>query len=342
MENKIPSPIFILGAQRSGTTLLRLMLNSHSKIAIPEEGGFWMPLLREYRNKKKNIEGNLLGLYIEYVQNHPQFKLWNIDVSSVFDCFKSKGSVTLYEFIHETYKTFATAGGKSIWGDKTPSFFRMMPVLKSLFPDAMFIHMIRDGRDIYLSRRKLDPTMSNVSVNALEWVYKVRRARRDLELIDSSHYYELRYEDIVKSPNDILQSICDFLNIAFEKKMLEFWTQSDKFIGAHHSKLIFQPVSTKSVGKWKNKMTVSELKRFELIAKKELLAFDYDISQKKISVTEYIKATLDLAAGLPFRLARVVLIALNMRLSSKYGIRLFSEKVGDAPAAAEDKKEKTS
>jgi len=336
MINKKIPPFFILGSQRSGTTLLRLMLNAHSKIAIPEEGGFWMPLLKDYREgSTKIIKKAKLLRYIDYIKNNPQFSLWNFEVNSLFETLQTKEELALKELMLLTYEAFSKTHGKQCWGDKTPSFFRMVPVLKKIFPNAKFIHLIRDGRDIYLSLKRIDKSKRNISVQALEWVYKIKKARKDLSILKPSQVLELRYEDLVTSPTQILKKTCDFLQVRYEKEMLEYWKSSDKYIGIHHSELIFQPVSSKSVSKWKLKMTRNQLNRFELIAGQLLMSYRYELSNPKPPIIkDYAMVLLELLFGLPKRVAQVALTALNMKLSANYGIRIFPEKVGELPKEA--------
>jgi len=318
--DKLGPSFFIVGSQRSGTTLLRLMLNAHSDIAIPEEGGFWMPLLRDCRKQGT------------YIQSDPQFHLWKLDPVSLFDELRGRDTVHLRDLMGVAYSRFALAGGKRISGDKTPSFFRMISILADLFPEARFIHLFRDGRDIYLSRRKYNPAMGNVSVQALEWVHKVRKIRLDLHHLDPSRFMELRYEDLVAAPSQKLKSICLFLGLSYEPRMLEYWKSSSDFIGRHHSTLIFRPVSNDSVEKWKREMTSSALRKFDLIAGKDLVACGYRLSsENKPAFRELAGVGLDLATGLPIRASKVFLTALNMHLSVRHGVRLFQEKVGEYP-----------
>jgi hypothetical protein len=117
-------PFFIIGAQRSGTTLVRLILNNHSKVAIPEEGTFWMPLFRAMRGRfNQPIDPRLLKAYINYIKVNDQFKTWKMDAESVFDTIIQKGVITLPQLMSQLYQTFASCDGKPFWGDKTPSFF---------------------------------------------------------------------------------------------------------------------------------------------------------------------------------------------------------------------------
>ena len=92
-------PLFLIGAQRSGTTLLRLLLNAHSQIAIPEEGSFLMPLLKRKYLKKK-IAGAPLKRLVSYLMLNDQFRLWGYDYSAYLSmveyCFLSGIKVIVF------------------------------------------------------------------------------------------------------------------------------------------------------------------------------------------------------------------------------------------------------
>ncbi len=95
----------------------------------------------------------------------------------------------------------------------------------------------------------MDITKSNVAVVALEWEYKITRAKKDLEQLGRSMFIEIRYEDLVEHAENTLHKICKFLGLPFERAMLEYWKTRSAFIGEHHSDLIFKPPSKKSIGK---------------------------------------------------------------------------------------------
>jgi sulfotransferase family protein len=333
-KNEIESvPFFIFGAQRSGTTLLRLMLNAHSKVAIPEEGGFWMPLLRKFKkNFNKRIKSTELEKYIEYINNSPQYKLWCNDDSNSFENIKKKKEVTLSYIMSTVYENYAKSKNKILWGDKTPSFFRMIPVLSKLFPNAKYIHIYRDGRDVYLSWQAIDKTKRNISLIALEWVYKLKRARKDLENIDSKKVIEVKYESLVSKPEENLKKICNFISIEYEETMLDFWKSSNQFIGAHHSKLINSPVSLSSVAKWKKKLSNRQISKFEIIAGKILKENGYEISQQvSKSITNYFIVFFELILGFPFRTAQIILTRINFYTSATFGFELVRFEVGEKP-----------
>lgn len=310
---------FIIGAQRSGTTLLRLILNSHSQIAIPEEGTFWMPLLRRYGvNPHKKFSKKELDNCLKYISSNSQFKLWNIPCDELIDKINYHSCQDLLSLMQIVYSMYSEKHHKAIWADKTPSFFRMVPELSRLFPEAKFIHIIRDGRDLYLSWRKIDPGKSNIAVCALEWCHKVCTAQKDLLKFRNSNHLEIRYEDLVQDPKKILNSICLFLNIKFEAEMLNFWQQSEKYIGCHHSELIFKPLSTHSINKWKKELSDNELQVFENIAGDCLRNNGFETSSNRHywQFATYLK----LSYGLPFRAIQVLCTAIKLNVASRFGI----------------------
>lgn len=332
-SNLAERPIFIVGAQRSGTTLLRLMLNNHSEIAIPEEGTFWMPLLRQTKKKMDiPVKGLDLENYLKYIERNTQFKLWGINPDQVFKLFRAKNECRVNELMTELYHLFAVQNNKKIWGDKTPSFFRMIPTLSVLFPNARFVHVVRDGRDLYLSWKKMDPTKSNIAVAAIEWSYKVGKASSDLEKYAKGRYVNIQYEDLVKHPKTKLFELFDFLELNFEEKVLEYWKSSNKFIGNHHSNLIFQPVSTKSINKWEKKITKREICIFNCIAGRTLQDYGYKIlTYKENMIIIFSHIALLFFIGLPYRCYQVLSTRIKLGLAARLGLESEAAGKGKAP-----------
>lgn len=335
-------PFFIIGAQRSGTTLLRLMLNAHSRIAIPEEGTFWMPLLRKYGSSpQKKIHGHRLRSYLDYIKNNPQFRLWGCDQKDFFEIIERREhGCTLAELMVGLYSGYARYHGKSLFGDKTPSFFRMVPALNQLFPDARFINLVRDGRDIYLSAQKMDSAGRNISVAAMEWNFKVRQAARALQGLGPERRITVRYEDLIGDPHATLEKICNFLMINFESAMLDYWRNSNRFIGAHHSDLIFRPVSSVSIEKWRKQLSMKEIGCYQLIAGNTLRAYGYEIDRNAAGKFQSISRVVhQLICGLPSRALQVLYTAFNLNLAARFGLTTDAAGKGDPPQRLNEKEQ---
>ena len=290
-----------------------------------------MPLLRRHgNNPSQQLSKTQLKNYKKYLLSNSQLKLWGISSEDYVPLFTSRMNNNLSSFIASFYQLYAQHHNKSIWGDKTPSFFRMIPVIAQLFPDAKFINVIRDGRDIYLSWKKMDHSKSNIAVGALEWKYKISKSANDLQEYAFGRFLNMRYEDLVSDPRDALEGVCRFLDIPFESTMLDFWKNSSRFIGDHHSSLIFQPPSTASVGKWKTVLSALENNIFESIAYDCLVKYNYPLLEKPQNHKK-LRSWCRLIYGLPRRSFQVFLTAFLLSIASRFGLRTKAAGHGSLP-----------
>ncbi len=321
---------FIVGTQRSGTTLLRLILNAHSQVAIPEEAGFLRPLLRtKFCNHL--IGGEKYQKLVSYLKNNGQYKLWNYDRSEFFHFLEQRGSIHLKDLIEQLFFSYCSSEGKSIWGDKTPVFWRNINMLRSLFPDAVFIHIVRDGRDVFDSWRKMDATKNNVAVTALDWCIKLHTIQASFEKIRPENRIIIRYEDIISQPEMIIRQLCEKIGIPFEREMLSFYTRSDRYIGSHHSRLIFKPLDPKNSQKWKQTLTNRELAVYNLIAGRLLRKHGYECQKSSKRVYDFFQAGLLLAYGLPQKAVHAFAARRNVELALKKGLAPKIAQIGEMP-----------
>ena len=327
------APFFLIGAQRSGTTLLRLILNAHSQIAIPEEGTFLIPLLKK-KHLRSPISGEALSALTSYLSLNPQLKLWACDVETYLSELGRKDRISLGQLIEDLYSVYAHQNGKSLWGDKTPPFFRKVDIFHDLFPRARFIHIVRDGRDVFDSWRKIDKTKGNVSTIALDWCYKLSRIEKSFSRIPEANKLILRYEDLLQHTEESVRSVCRLLEVPFEAGMLEFYRSSHKYIGTHHSKLIFQPVNSKNVKKWKRTLTPREIRVFTLLAGRYLRKYAYEIESDGSRPSDYFWTAGNLLLGVPKRGWEVLRVKQSYDTALRQGTSSGVEHVGAPPQSA--------
>lgn len=325
-------PFFIVGVQRSGTTLLRLILNAHSQIAIPEEARFLGPLLK--RNAGRTVvKEPALSRLLNYLRANEQFRLWAYDSELFFQRLAGRDAVTLAELIDAMFSSYAESEGKSRWGDKS-LFFNSINILHELFPGARFIHVVRDGRDVFDSWRRMDATKSRPTVMALDWRYKLRSIERSVARLPADRTLTLRYEDLLASPRQIVQSICSFLNIEFEEEMFEFYKTSSKYIGEHHSSLIFSAINSSNAAKWKQRLSADEIKLYEAMAGKLLREYGYQTSSPSFSAHLLLLAAVDLLIGLPQRVWQVMSARWAYRRALRRGEAMKTIPTGVMPRSA--------
>ena len=255
--------VLIGGCGRSGTTLLREILNRHSKLFCgPETSMFGLPFW------PNNIS-----------------KMWNLDEQAL----KSNAQVTdnLVHFAEKFYIEQTNRAGKARPADKTPNNIRVIGKLLTWFPKGRFIHIIRDGRDVSCSLRnhpkekiengKIVPSLINrpIAECAQRWLDDTSSG-----LVYRGHprYHEIKYEDLVTDPETVLRELCEFLDEDYEPSMVDPSASKDdnmnagRLVNNQNSK---EKVSNRSLGRWRDDLTVDEKKDFDNVAGELLIALGY-------------------------------------------------------------------
>jgi hypothetical protein len=204
------APIFIVGCQRSGTTLLRLMLDSHSRISCGPETGLLSDLAALHKRNAGYLRN--YGLPDQY---------WDAKFAQFFDSFKAE---------------YAAMKGKARWADKTPKYALSLDYILRLFPSCQIIHMIRDGRDVVASHRDRWGYWSAIKAT-VKWPRYIQAARATGAQLGSQRYTEVRYEDLVRDPESTLRTILEFLHEPWDAGVLEH-DKRPHDIAHHHAGFI--------------------------------------------------------------------------------------------------------
>jgi hypothetical protein len=249
--------LFLVGVNRSGTTLLSLMLDSHSRIAIPYESNFMVRYARTGIGMSYLTARSDRVALVTRILEEPFVREWDekigineIDIDECCDLRSAVGQV---------YRAYARRFGKDIWGDKTPAYIVDLEVINGLFPDCRFIHIIRDGRDVAASAIRQTWVSGSLITSLMRWERSVWCARKMLRMLADERHIELRYEDLVADPEGELRRITDFLGIAFEPGMIEDYSRrsASKFGGSlpgFHVHLAEKP-SLSQTYKWMKSMS---------------------------------------------------------------------------------------
>tara|TARA_B100000965_G_C19602924_1_gene764027 strand:- start:9528 stop:10418 length:891 start_codon:yes stop_codon:yes gene_type:complete len=277
-------PIFIVGVGRSGTTLIRQMVNSHSKIAIPYESHF----ITKYISCEKKY-GDLqndenLSALLDDILAEPILENWDYvpDKQSLLGKTTSRDIGGVFA---NFFTQYANHHGKSIWGDKS-DYLHQMHKIKYLYPNAKFIHIVRDGRDVALSVMKMSWGPDNIREAASWWGEHVRLGYSMGRMLNKEQYYEIRYEDLVAHPEKYLEEICQFVGVNFESTMLEFFKTSKKFIPQSRLNQHYNAdkgADTSRTKAWKREMSPLDCEIFQQIAGDVLREMNYEIAENDVS-----------------------------------------------------------
>lgn len=270
-------PFFIVGCPRSGTTLLRRLLVCHPRISIPEESHFIPLMHRAYGDPATETEARRLAdsiLALRWIRD------WKcpIDRDALVACRSFAAVVaTLFE-------SHARRDGKRRWGDKTPQYATCIPLLVDLFPDARFIHIHRDPRDVVPSWIAAPFGPTNPFVAAAAWDRLVMAGRAGGRIVRPGAYLEIGYETLVRDVEATMRAVCGFLGEEFHPAVLtpaafngrfqtpRFWGKADSL---PPTAMGGAPVESANAGKWRTGLADRDRAIIEAVAAPGMEAFGY-------------------------------------------------------------------
>ncbi len=283
-----PMP-FIVGSGRCGSTLLRLMLDSHPQLAIPDETHFVPQLAR------LAARGASVGQLADALCANTRWANWGISRENLLARTDRADAPPLEALLRAFYEGYADRFGKRRYGDKTPPYVFEMPLVRQLFPDARFVHLIRDGRDVALSmREKAWWGPRSLAETAAWWTHTITTARAHGS--GAPDYLEVRYEDLVQAPEMTLRSICEFIELPWDAAMLRYHERADdrlqeltgfrsetgEYISTERVRdlhtLTREPPNASRIEAWRTGLNPAEVRQFELLAGPLLAALGYATS----------------------------------------------------------------
>jgi hypothetical protein len=269
-----PAP-FVVGVGRSGTTLLRLMLDAHPRLAIPPETHFLPELIATGRTRMSAAEA------VEVIASVRQWNDFGFGRAELEDALRPQEPLGAAEAIRGFYAAYAGRHGKERWGDKTPIYVESMPTIGEALSEARFVHLIRDGRDVALSRSTWSEGEPPDPVKAARrWRRRIERAREDSRRV--RHYLELRYEDLVADPEAALRRVCEFVELEYDPAMLAYHERAEERLSElgdlpatggkdHRSgedrlaihELTKEPPKRERIARWRTEMSPEDLRAYE-------------------------------------------------------------------------------
>lgn len=275
------APSFIVGADRSGTTLLRLIVNEHPDLSVPAETWFLIDLIDEFGLDAK-LDRAGVDRAIEIVIHKKRWKNFNVPIDELASRLASSNNVGLADFFEAFMSLEIAPSGKSRWVDKTPEYVLHLADLARLFPTARFVEIRRDGRDVYQSLQK-QRWRGRTPVRIGEyWAACIDAAGAASETLPPSRWLSVRYEDLVLDMETTTRSVCRFLDVPYDPRMLAFHHAAAENVPSHsiergfHSKLL-RPPEPSDVYKWKRNGSGWQGWLFEAMAAEQLRSSGYEV-----------------------------------------------------------------
>lgn len=289
-QSPASSPIFLIGAERSGTTLLRLMLTVHPAICIPPESLFFVALESKYgtaNNLLPQIEDFLNDLYNN---NFHRFWEWNVDQQLLLNNLTNNQQLSYSHAVSTVYQTYRQQFDPtaSIWGDKNPFHIYQLGKIRRYFPGVKVILIVRDFRACYGSVKKLVakeqergevwPGIKTIAGLTHQWNQVVKIFEKYHQKWEQ--FYLVSYEDLVREPSAQLAKICKWIGVDFQESMLEFYQKNAESGLVPRSQMVWhpntlEPVGVKGINAWQDELSFSELETIELMNWKNLEKLGY-------------------------------------------------------------------
>jgi hypothetical protein len=268
--DRMPFP-FVVGSVRSGTTMLRLMLNRHPELAIPGEAYFPVQLWprRQRYLGPAGFDMQLLTDDLLEDPDHPDFRdNWGLDPEYVRAELPRRRADDYPDALRRVYELYAEAHGKPRYGNKTPVFVRRMGMLTEMFPEATFVHLIRDGRDVAMSMLEQAWGPTRLTDAAALWKHLVEEGRSGGARLGSQRYLEVRYEELVADPESTLERVCAHIGVAPSPEMLRYHEDALDHLPprVHHLDQRLTRPPTAGLRDWRRAMSAADLETFEAIA----------------------------------------------------------------------------
>ena len=260
---------FIVGSARSGTTLLRMMLNAHPDVAVPPESRFIVEL---YQSDEVLVDDFLARLGA-----HRRWISWDTSIEDVRAQLAGTTTTTYPEAIEAAFMAFAQGRNKTRYGDKTPRYIQDLPLLARLWPDSRFVHLVRDGREVALSYADVPFGPNTVAKAAALWKERVSTGMKQGRPLGDERYVEMRYERLLANPEEEVKALCSFLDLDFDPAMLDYAQHSRSEV-LERARL-YNPNVTKSIARtrsWDEQMPRGHVEVFEAIAGDTLTELGYE------------------------------------------------------------------
>lgn len=268
--------IQFIGTQRSGSNLLRLILNQHNAISAPHPPHLlhvFYPLLPAYQKKYKNWITELAHDMCKWVAINPvPWTQTFLDPNEI-----SAEAESIFDIVRLIYIHKAKADNAEIWCCKSTFNVHLLPEVERNFR-PFYIHLYRDGRDVAVSFKKAYVGPKHVYFVARQWADEQRLCLNFLKNLPDDRKFTLSYEALLTDPKGLLQTLCTKLNISFSDSMLEYYKSEESIHTAEAGKMwehVKEPILHHNYGKFFKELSEDEIGIFEKVAGEMLVELGY-------------------------------------------------------------------
>lgn len=272
---------FITGTSRSGTTLLQAMLSRGEGVFIPPETHF-MPLVWKNRRKLGDIETDAgWNAALQAIRQRTAIAGIELD-DSRFEELAANEPRGYGSLLRAWLRAAAEAhehdasGAPSLIGEKSPPHTMYVPQLLSMFPDAVFVHIVRDPRDVAVSQ--LQAWGTPITSSAVRWHIDQRAGLAAERMLAADRFLVVRYEDLVARPEVEISKACDVLGIIYRDEMLHPHQRSQLGFAERerHKQRTLEAVTDSRVGRYRGALSPGSIAAIEFVCRRHMRRLGYE------------------------------------------------------------------
>jgi len=255
-------PLFIVGAPRSGNTLTRRVLMASGQIYIPPETYVFGEILSRWKKWRGLNWNEKVWLACAYFDRHPHFEDFEIaSFSPLAEAVAAfpKEQQTIKTFYESLYAFMGKSHGFDAprWGDKTPWNTMHLKDIVKAYPDAYYLYLKRDGRDVVASQVKAG--MRDISGSAQRWIDANNACLKQLRSAKRTAL-AVSYEELVRDPEAVFRRIFDWADLEFSPEFLTRVPSGLADVDRHaHHQAVTQPINANSIGRWKDSLSEQDI-----------------------------------------------------------------------------------
>lgn len=283
MNRKKITPIQIIGTQRSGSNLLRLMINELDDVIAPHPPHIlktFMPLIDDYSDL--SISSNfhqLIDDVCRLVETNPV--VWENIVLNRDDIFDLCKEHSLIEIFKAVYDKMAEANCATHWCCKSMVNVKYVDEIEEAGLRPLYIHLVRDGRDVASSFKKVAVGEKHIYHLAKNWRTLQSQSMALVERVGAERAITVRYEDLLREPKETMMMICDFIGLSYTPKVLEYFDSEESKHTAESGFMwenLKKPIIRNNTEKYRKSLAKQEVALFESISGDILQKYNYDLS----------------------------------------------------------------
>lgn len=271
-------PLFVLGCPRSGTTLLQLMLHAHPRIALPPETRFVLPAYAERLRFGDLTRPDNRAALADWItrRKETRFHELGLDAGAVAGRIAT-GPPTLGSALGIALHAYAERHGKARWGDKRPAYALHVAEILRLFPEAQFVHLVRDGRDCAASLLGMPWWHRGFHEAVATWAQVMDVTAGFARRLGPGSWYELRYEDLLADPEGQLRALCAYLGEEYAPGMTEPHRVAHGAVPARKTwhRRTHGALDASRAGSWERRLSAEQIRLADAVLGERLAARGY-------------------------------------------------------------------